>query len=130
MKQPLSDYLVKNDLFLLLAMLIMMILAVVAEVFLSMNHGSTVIITVDGKEYGQYDLSIDQQIPVEIDGITCNTVKIKDNEAYMSFASCPDKLCMKQGHIKSDTQSIVCLPNRVIVSISGQDDPEIDTMTD
>ena len=126
----LSRYLVRNDYFLLLGMLVMIVAAFVIEIFLTMKHGSTVIITVDGQEYGQYDLAEDQRIPVETGNGGLNVVVIEDNEVYMQEASCPDKLCVKQGHISSDTQSIVCLPNRVVVSVSGGEDPEIDTMTD
>ena len=37
----------------------------------------------------------------------------------MSDADCPDKLCIHQGRIHKNGQWIICLPNRVAVTIEG-----------
>ena len=48
-----------------------------------------------------------------------NHLIVKDGEIWCSEASCPDKVCVHQGkkHLNSDT--IVCLPNQMIVTIPG-----------
>lgn len=46
-----------------------------------------------------------------------NTVTVSEGAVYMSSADCPDKLCVKQGKIHSAGQSVVCLPNRIVISI-------------
>ena len=38
---------------------------------------------------------------------------------FLKDTSCPDHLCEKMGRISSSGQSIICLPNRVVVEITG-----------
>ncbi|MBR2613326.1 MAG: NusG domain II-containing protein, partial [Clostridia bacterium] len=45
-----------------------------------------------------------------------NLLIIKDGKAYISEATCPDLVCVHTGHA-DELKSIVCLPNRVTVSI-------------
>ena len=125
-----SKYVRKNDIILLLCIAVLIFVSFGLRIYAMMNNGSTIEITVDGKVYGRYALEQDQRIPVEIDDETKNIVVIADGEAYMAEASCPDKLCIHQGRIESRSQSIVCLPNRVIVTVVDGEEPEIDSMTD
>ncbi len=46
-----------------------------------------------------------------------NLLVIEDGKAYISEASCPDGLCKGMGAINMEGQSIVCLPNKVVVEI-------------
>ena len=125
-----SKYVRKNDIIMLSCIAVLIFVSYGLRIHSMMNNGSTIEITVDGKVYGRYALEQDQRIPVEIDGETKNIVVIADGEAYMAEASCPDKLCIHQGRIESRSQSIVCLPNRVIVTVVDGEEPEIDSMTD
>ena len=59
------------------------------------SHGS-IRITVDGKEYGTYSLEKDQTIKIN----DTNICEIKDGQARMISAQCPDHLCMKQKAIE------------------------------
>jgi hypothetical protein len=85
--------------------------------------GETVIISVDTKVYGNYDLKENQIIDVKSAGNHFNIVEIKDGKAFVTDADCPDKLCIKQGKINNTSQSIVCLPNKVMIELIG---PESD----
>lgn len=89
-----------------------------------------VVITVDGKEYytGRLAESIsgeddtknangDERKEIDIDGH--NKVVIADGEVWMEAADCPDRLCVAQGKISRSGQTIICLPNRVMVTIKG-----------
>ena len=125
-----SKYVRKNDIIMLSCIAVLIFVSYGLRIHSMMNNGSTIEITVDGKVYGRYALEQDQRIPVEIDDETKNIVVIADGEAYMAEASCPDKLCIHQGRIESRSQSIVCLPNRVIVTVIDGEEPEIDSMTD
>lgn len=73
------------------------------------------VITVDGNEIARLPLGIDCVYHI---GDT-NTVEISDGGAMMIEANCPDKVCMHTGRISHSGQSIVCLPNRVVVSVTG-----------
>ena len=73
-------------------------------------------VTLDGKIYGTYSLSRDQTIEVE-DGDFYNRIRIEDGKAYMEEANCPDGYCEEQGKISGHTQTIVCLPHKLVVEV-------------
>ena len=72
-------------------------------------------ITVSGEEYGSYSLEEDQVIKV---GDT-NVCEIKDKKVSMISADCPDQLCIHQRTIQLQGETIVCLPNKVVLEITG-----------
>lgn len=94
------------------------------------KHGS-VRITVDGEEYGTYSLAKDQIIKIN----DTNVCEIKDGQARMISAECPDHLCMKQKAIDEKGGTIVCLPNKVVIegekspASDDTDEISIDTVT-
>ncbi len=107
----------KNDIILLASVLIVagIILTLVLTVG-KMNTGQTVVVTVDGEEYARLPLDKDAELTINGYGGGTNLLIIKDGKAYISEASCPDKVCVHTG-AASDIKSIVCLPNRVMVYI-------------
>lgn len=98
-----------------LALLLWMIPRVLG--FFSTQGEAQVRITVEGELYGTYGLKEEQTISIN----GSNVCQIKDGEVCMAEADCPDKLCMHQGSIKIPGESIVCLPNRVVIEIVGTD---------
>ncbi len=78
------------------------------------SDGQMLKISVDGKVYGEYSLEDKQEIKI---GDT-NVCQIEeDGTVSMTEADCPDHLCVKQGKIKEFGESIVCLPNKVVLEI-------------
>lgn len=99
-----------------LSIIIITVFASVAIFFaVSGSDNDTVIVSVGGETVGEYSLSEDRTI--DINGT--NTLVIRDGKAYMQSASCPDKLCIKQGAIDKNGGSIICLPNKVAVEANG-----------
>ena len=47
----------------------------------------------------------------------------------MTSADCPDHLCVKQKAISKEGESIICLPNKVIVEVDSAVNSEIDAVT-
>ena len=93
---------------------------------------NTILITVDGKEFGTYSLSKDQVIHI---GDT-NVCEIKDGKVTMIEATCPDHYCMKQKAVDEHGGSIICLPNKVVIEgkdsaepSESDDSPKIDAVT-
>ncbi|MGN1187013.1 MAG: NusG domain II-containing protein, partial [Lachnospiraceae bacterium] len=80
-------------------------------------EGLVVVITVDGEEYAQYPLKSGSTKEITVD--VHNKVIIDDGVVWMEEADCPDKLCINQGKISKAGQTIICLPNRVMVTIKG-----------
>ena len=88
-------------------------------------EGSNIVITVDGKEYGTYSLFQEQTITIG-DGDTQNIIEIKGGKAYMKDASCPDQLCVDQKEISYDKEAIICLPNKVVITVVSDVESDLD----
>ena len=107
------------------------ILGVAVALFLflkfSANDGEQVIVKVDKKEIARYDLNTDREVIIDGKNGGKNTLVIKDGKAYIKDATCPDKLCEHQGKIHMVGQSLICLPNRVVIEITDdKKDEEFD----
>ena len=100
----------KNDL-----IVFVIILIIIGGLFLfkSNQQGSFIEITKNKEVYGYYSLDKDQIIDIDHE----NKVQIKNYEVYMIEATCPDKLCIKQGHIEKKGATIVCLPHHLVIEI-------------
>jgi len=80
--------------------------------------GQKVQIEVDGKPYAVYSLAENQTIEITEHGHT-NKITIKDGAVQMSYSDCRNQICVNDGQISKTNQSIVCLPNKVMVEITG-----------
>ena len=101
----------RNDI--LLVAVIVAAAAAALILWLSLRQeGVMVRVSVDGKEIAAYPLS--QNIEVAIDELGHNTLVI-----HILDADCPDQLCVKQGKISRGGQSIICLPNKLVIEIEG-----------
>ena len=100
--------------------LLIVILAVgIPLAILSLSSGTggdKVKIYLNGKVYGTYPLHEDRVIEVSEDGHT-NHITIKDGQVSMSYSTCLNQVCVNTGAISETKDSIVCLPNRVVVEI-------------
>ena len=86
--------------------------------FLLRQDGGTVIVEQNGQETARYALSEDRTVRIEGEG-GYNLLVIEGGEVYLSEADCPTQLCMKTGKIRYVGQSIVCLPHKLAVRITG-----------
>ena len=73
-------------------------------------------ISVDGKIYGIYPLDEDMEIKIG----DSNICTIKDGKVSMTHADCADQSCIHSMPISRAGESIVCLPNKVVLKITGQ----------
>ncbi len=110
----------KNDL-ILIGVLLACLAVIGIALLLMKKDGKEVVVSVDGKEVASF--SLDKDLVYEIEGYEGgkNILTIESGVAYMSDASCPDKLCMHMGKISNVGQSVICLPNRVVVEIRGNE---------
>ena len=84
------------------------------------EEGDRIQVTLDGKVYGTYSLEKDQVIEIE-EGSFYNKICVEDGKAYMEEANCPDGYCEEQGKISRHTQTIVCLPHKLVVEVLESD---------
>lgn len=83
------------------------------------KEGKQVIITLNGKEYGRYSLNENKIFEVKSNGF--NKIEIKDGKVYVIDADCPDKYCINHEGISKKGESIVCLPHKLFVEISDDE---------
>ncbi len=91
--------------------------------FLPKDEGSTVVITWHGEEIYRGSITKDQTV-VTPDGL--NTIVIENGSVRMENAECRDRICVRSG-AASPSHPIVCLPNRVVVTVIGTE--EVDSGT-
>ncbi|MDD3251483.1 MAG: NusG domain II-containing protein [Lachnospiraceae bacterium] len=104
-------------------LLLVVIILLIAAIGFWINHNmhqrpaAVVEVTVDSELVETFDLSkdIDTVIHGYKDGT--NHLIIQDGAVWISDASCPDKICVHQGHVSLNGDMIVCLPNRMIARI-------------
>ena len=57
----------------------------------------------------------------ELNGGT-NILHIEGGKAWLDDANCPDKLCVNQGKISNNGETITCLPNKLTITVYGEED--------
>ncbi|MGB6128424.1 MAG: NusG domain II-containing protein [Psychrilyobacter sp.] len=53
-------------------------------------------------------------------------VKLKDNKIRVTSSYSPRKLCVKQGWIERSGQTIIGVPDKLLIKIVGEDEDDID----
>ena len=80
------------------------------------DSGAFAVVEVDGVVVASYPLSEDGVFV--LNGGT-NTIEINDGRVRVVESDCPNQQCVRQLWIDRRNQSIVCLPNRVVITITG-----------
>ncbi len=66
-----------------------------------------------------HEYSLDGDATVALD---CLTVHISGGEVWVTDSQCRDGTCEHTGKISRAGQSIVCLPNGVVITVNGKSD--------
>lgn len=116
----------KNDWFLLITVLSVAALIFLIRFFVGDKHPGYVTVRVDGEITETFDLSKDRVVKLNNGS---NTIQIEGGTVDMIAADCPDKLCVHQKAISKNNESIICLPNKLVVQIVSQNEAELDAVT-
>lgn len=115
----------KNDWILAGCVVLICAAVLVFRYFGGQESGGRVIVSVDGEEYGTYSLSEERTVRI---GDT-NRLAIKNGAVEMGWADCPDQICVHHTEISRNGESIICLPNEVVVTIESGRSSEVDAVT-
>ena len=122
----------RKDLFLILGLLIGAGL-LAGALALAKKPGAYVRVEQNGKLLAVYSLAEDRRevFPSESgetekteDEEAGNVLVIENGSVHMELASCPDKLCVKQGTKSKVGETIVCLPHKLVVTVISAEEAE------
>lgn len=115
----------KLDIIVIAAILVIS-LSVLFIVLLTKKDGATVSVEINGEETAVYSLEVDGVYP--LNGGT-NVLVIENGEAYLNYSNCPDHTCERTGRISHVGETIICLPNRISITIKGDDADGVDLVS-
>ncbi len=108
----------KNDIILIAALLIFALLIFIIYKT-NLKEGNIVKVSIDGETVLSYNLKDTVKTNIFPNGK--NILVIKNGEAYIEDADCPDKICVSHRKISKIGQNITCLPHKLVVSITEEE---------
>lgn len=121
----------KNDMLLIAGGLVLALAVYIVMTFFQgqATHNAKAVVTIDGAFYGSFALTTDTVEKIELPDGGYNVLEIKEGKADIIEASCPDGICVNHRAVSKQSQSIVCLPNKVVVEIESGEEAELDAIT-
>ena len=85
-------------------------------------------ITVDGKVEKEIDLTLQENCIITLKTNPIVTLEVKDHKIRFINSECPDGTCEKMGFLSTAGQTAACIPAKVIVTVEGLNESEIDAV--
>lgn len=115
--EPMKQKRLKNDILLILALLLLAG-AAWAVLRFTRRAGGAAVVTVDGVAVDTLPLGENGRFPIDT-GAGQNLVEVSDGRVRVAEADCPDGLCVRSGWARYAGESIVCLPHKLVVTVEG-----------
>jgi hypothetical protein len=110
--------LTRNDRRLVALVVVIAALAAAYLLFLRLAGSPvTVVITTEKGETAREKLGPPPRTVTVTGPVGKSIIEFQDSRVHMLWSDCPDKICMKQGWISEAGQVIVCMPNKVVISV-------------
>ena len=111
-----------SDIIIVLAAAVVLALALILR-NASSENGSNAAVFHNGDRIALLPLTKDGVYPFDEYGVT---VEVRSGKVRISESDCHDKICEKTGFISSPLQTIVCLPNKLVVRVVSEASPDVD----
>ena len=111
---------------LVIAAILILSLVCLLIINLTRTEGTVAVVEIDGVAVTKYRLTENGEYP--LNGGT-NVLVIEDGAAYLNYSNCPDHTCERTGKIRYTGQTIVCLPNKLSITIKGSADDGVDLVS-
>lgn len=85
------------------------------------------IVNLDGDPVYEGKLYEDRTVEITGDRIYL-LLRVANKEVRVEKAGCPKKICVKQGPISRKGQSLICVPQELIITVKGRKE-ELDAIT-
>ena len=93
---------------------------------LTKKEGALAVVEIDGQVVAEYPLY--KEGVFSLNGGT-NVLVVEGGTAYLNYSSCPDHTCENIGKIRYVGETIVCLPNKVTITIIGDAEDGVDLVS-
>ncbi len=105
----------RGDLIVMIAVAV--VLAASLLIMFTGRSGKICRITADGQQT-VYSLETDRSLTLISNGYTL-FVEIRNGEVTVTEADCPDRVCVRTGKISRAGQSIICVPAKIVIEVTG-----------
>lgn len=128
MRKPIES--IKNGkpfiIFDLIVYALVLVLVVLAIVFVFRPQGAKVRVVIGGELKDEFSLSDTVDKTYELHTGTARLI-ISDNTVRLIETTCPDHICELTGKISKAGEKIICIPNGLIVEVTGESEVEATT---
>ena len=109
---------------------LLVLLAAAALIFAFRPAGGnflTATVVLDGETVDTFPLTGAQARTYDVPGAPYPiTLEIEDGRVRVLHSDCPSQDCVRTGWVARSGGQIVCLPNRLVLSIAGTQAPDVD----
>lgn len=121
----------KLDIVLIISLILFSFIFIIKDRFFASNSNNKYIaVSVDGKDYKNLEFKEKTYIYPLKTKFGFNKIEVAKDYVRVLEADCPNKLDVQQGKIYRANQSIVCIPNRMIIQIKSKDNQNADDEVD
>lgn len=114
-----------NKKWIIIFSVICIVLGIISAVmYFSESSSQIAVILSDGNEIERIDLSEVKKpytFKAEYEG-GYNIVSVSEGKISIIEASCPDGVCVKHGELKNEYDSIICIPNKLVIQYEEKSD--------
>lgn len=121
----------KTNKFWVVALAVLALICTASMLVLRHAPASTAEVYLDGELIETLDLAAVTEpytITVESTASDYNVISVASGRVCISNASCPDKLCVRQGWASAANTPIVCLPHKLVITLKSGNTPEVDAI--
>ena len=112
---------IRNDIILTAVILV---IAAAGLFLLNSNkkEGNSAVVKIDGEQIISFSLSENTEYEIRTGkkGENVNILVIENGKARISHADCPDGICEEYRPISYVGETIICLPHKVVIEITGE----------
>jgi hypothetical protein len=92
------------------------------------SGGTEIVVISDDTIVGRYSLEEDRHIEV-VGPLGTTRIELRDGRARITESPCPHKVCIEMGDVGKEGGIVVCVPNKVAISVGKQPAQGIDAVS-
>lgn len=96
--------------------LVFLAAVIVVLVIVRDDKGTKAVLSLNGNMIFEQDLDTDCELPIT-SSKGYNIFVVKDGEAYVKEADCPNQDCVNHAPVSKKGETIVCLPHEFVIEI-------------